>query len=200
MISILISYYFRFVTEDHEFTYELQKINNALIYELNLPLMDNAGMLIESPSAKPYKIPVPYGIKEFDYSLIPRYAKIVSINSSLFSIGEQKTKINPMFTVEPENANMGKHRWGTINEYPAESTVSNALFEYDTLIFYSGHAIIPCINGKSPNFLFTVDGSGNNITLLCENTTTPSAYAELFSLDIYNIKFGGVPSEDYGKL
>ena len=197
MSKTIISYTFQYEQEDGQFSYQINKFNGNIIYTIKLPLMNNGGVLIESPSADPYMIPLPYGIKSFDYTINPLHAKIIQVMSSPWALGVLKAKVNPEYTVGSETVNRGMHKWGAINEYPDENTIYQILLEYDLTLYYSGHSTVPVINGKSPNYILKVDGSGNNILLRCENTTTPSVGDTLFSLSLYNIEFGGVPSPDY---
>lgn len=196
MIKIIISYAFEYEQEDAQFSCQIDKQKHSILYDVSLPLMDNTGLLIESPSANPYSVPLPYGIKSFDYTIKPAHAKSILI-SAPWLLGVEKSKVNNEFSSGSETVNAGLHKWGTINEYPTENTISQVILESDTLMYYSGHVILPVINGKSPDYLFKVDGSGNSIFMACENTTTPTVGDLLFTLKIYNIEFGGVPSPDY---
>lgn len=196
MIKIIISYAFKYEQEDGQFSYQIEKQNFGILYNVRLPLMDNNGLLTESPSANPYSVPLPYGIKSFDYTIAPDHAKTVLITAP-WALGVEKFKVNNPFSAGADTVNAGLHKWGTINEYPAENTISQVILEYDSLTYYSGHVIIPIIKGKSPNYLFKVDGGGSSIFMSCKNTTTPSVGDLLFTLSIYNIEFGGTPSPDY---
>lgn len=186
-----ILYFFKFLNEDSEFQVEKTYKFNTVIYNCGLPLMGNAdGVLIESPSASRYIVPLDYGIKECDVSiLLQGICSSVSINGNPLSV-----PVYGGYTTGSSNSTAARH-----NEYEVITNSSNQVTyrvtkinQYEILNF---KLLSNVVNGKSPNKLFEVDGSGNTISLLTPET--PSANDPLFILKLYNIKFGGVPSPDY---
>lgn len=151
--------------------------------------MDNTGMLIESPTAKPYKVPLDYGIKECDVSIL-----LQGICSSVMITGYPL--MLPIYEGNTTSSSITSPVYH--DEYlilDASSREQNyrvrKINQSERLNF---RWLLNVVNGKSPNKLFDVNGSGNTLSLLTQET--PKANDLLFALALYNIKFGGVPSPD----
>lgn len=179
----------------------MQKLNNkTYAYQLNMPFMVNDGFLIESPSAKPYDIPLPVGIKKCNVSVIMVNVKSVTIVSENFVVPLRRV-IKVPGDSEPTMGIMDIPSNGVYNVtnavISASSGETNALIATGTYINeYSGELKFPIKYGKSPKSLFRVDGSGNTITVGLISTSTRLPIT-LFSMVLSDIEYGGVPSADY---
>lgn len=198
---MVIAYTVLGVTEDKEFSYNMHKLNNKTYdYQLNMPFMVNDDMLIESPSAKPYDIPLPVGIKKCNVSVIMVNVKSVTIRSENFLVPLRRTIKVP----EDSEPTMGIIEIPSNGLYNVTNAVismpsgeTNALIATGTYINeYSGELKFPIKYGKSPKSLFSVDGGGNTIKakLISAHNPLPTT---LFGIILSDIEYGGVPSPDY---
>lgn len=198
---MVIQYTVLGVTEDKEFSYVMKKLNNkTYTYRLNMPFMNKDGTLIESPSAKPYDIPLPVGIKKCNVSVIMVDVKSVTIRSENFLLPLRRAIKVP----EDSEPTMGIMEIPSNGLYNVTNAVismpsgeTNALIATGTYINeYSGELKFPIKYGKSPKSLFSVDGGGNTIRAKLISTLTPLP-TTLFSIILSDIEYGGVPSPDY---
>ena len=185
-----IFYHFYFLPEDREFQVDKTYLNGSPIYSCGLPLMHSEGMLIESPSAKPYKVPLDYGIKECDVSIVlGGVCSSVTIFGYPLMLPIYEGNTTSSSTTSPDY----HHEYLILNASSSEQAYSvQKINQSESLNF---RWFLNVVNGKSPNKLFEVDGSGNTLRLLTQ--VTPIAVNQLFILKLYNIKFGGTPSPDY---
>lgn len=188
------------VMEDKEFSYNMHKLNNkTYAYQLNMPFMVNDGTLIESPSAKPYDIPLPVGIKKCNVDVVMVNVKNIAIVSENFLIPCRRiTKVpdgsNPSMGIidVPSNG-----VYNVTNAVISSSGKTSSSIATGTHINeYSGELKFPIKYGKSPKSLFRVDGNGNTITADLISTPTRLPII-LFSIILSDIEYGGVPSADY---
>lgn len=199
MIKIYINYYFRGVPEDEEFSciHTYDKTHDIHLYTCNMPFMVSGDLLTESPSASPYSIPLPVGIKKCYVEIIPVNIAYISIRGAYFNL-----PIETMLNVPTHNQNLGIKTLGSQGVYKFTNVLFKSPTEAPELVgtspvtyVYSGNVKFPVKYHKSPGNLFTVDGSGNTITIQTRpGIPLPS---DLFKMNIYNIEFGGVPSPDY---
>lgn len=198
MRKIFIVYNFRAVQEDREFSYTVKydKFSDFYRIQCNLPFMANNKVLVESPTAKPYSIPLPVGIKKCFISVC-----IVNV-SDLSIIGSHFIMPSKYILKQTDNPNLGLQfvkGVGLLNftklTFSDSSTVSSRIATGVSEDVYSDYFEFPVKCGKSPNSLFSVDGSGNSISVtLPDSLSLPT---ELFDLYITEIQYGGVPSPDY---
>lgn len=152
--------------------------------------MYNEGMLIESPSAKPYKVPLDYGIKECDVSIV-----LTGVCSSVAIFGYPL--ILPRYegntTSSSTTSRVYHNEYLILNASSSEQAYSvQKINQSESLNF---RWFLNVVNGKSPNKLCDIDGSGTTLILFTQET--PRANDILFRLELCNIKFGGVPSAEY---
>lgn len=198
---MIIEYMVFGITEDNEFSYAMDKINGNYYCALNMPFMINDDSLIESPSAKPYDIPLPVGIKKCNVDVVMFKVKNISIISSEnFVIPCRRiTKVPKVI-----NRDMGIIEIPSNGMYNVTNAVISSSGETSYLIAtgtyineYSGELKFPIKYGKSPKSLFRVDGSGNTIKADLISTSTRLPTTALFSIVLSDIEYGGVPSADY---
>lgn len=198
MRKILIVYNFRAVQEDQEFSYTVKydKFYDDYRIQCNLPFMGNNKVLVESPTAKPYSIPLPVGIKKC-------FISVRTINvSDLSIIGSHFIMPSKYILKQTGDPNLGLQfvdGVGLFNftnlTFSDSSTVSSRIATGVSEDVYSDYFEFPVKYGKSPNTLFSVDGSGQSISVtLLDSLSLPT---DLFDLYITEIQYGGVPSPDY---
>lgn len=172
--------------------------------DVNMPMMRSGSVLAEDPSAPPYEIPIPVGIREAYVSVMIARDYNIQLIAKNFSM--------PLFTntavsIPSSNTGLGLVELNTqiYNSYgytaargETGSELQSNILTAPNISSYSGVIRWPVINGKSPKTLFKVDGRGNSIYIsknIGSFISSPSI--PLFSLIFTQIKFGGVPSEDY---
>lgn len=185
----IIVYNFIFLKEEKNFTLSKKLSGSEVLYNCGLPLMYNSGRLIESPSAKPYAVPLEYGIRKCDVSIITGLASSMFIQSgplyipfysgALVSSATSDSKYHEEFQIIDNSSRTIVYRGKKINNVELSS------FKWK----------INVINGKSPNTLFSVNGDGNSVWLVFDSE--PTEGDPLISIQLRNIEFGGVPSPDY---
>lgn len=177
---------------------------DAYYIDVNMPMMISSGHLAEDPSAPPYEIPIPVGIREayvsamiardYNIQLIAKNFSMPLFTNTTVSIPSSKTDLG---LVELNTQIYNSSGYTSIRGETGYELQSNILTA-PNISSYSGVIRWPVINGKSPKTLFKVDGSGNSIRILKNTGSFIAAPARpLFSLIFTQIKFGGVPSEDY---
>ena len=189
MLPSVISYTFMYLQEEKNFTLSKRLLDSDVMYNCGLPLMYNGGELIESPSAKPYVVPLEYGIRKCDVSIITGLASSMFIQSgplyipfysgTLVSSSTSDSRYHEEFQIIDNSSKTIVYRGKKINNVELSS------FKWK----------INVINGKSPNTLFSVNGDGNSVRLIINSD--PTEGDPLISIQLRNIEFGGVPSPDY---
>lgn len=181
-------------------------INKDYYYiDVNMPMMMiSSSNLVEDPSAPPYEIPIPVGIREayvsamiardYDIQLIAKNFLMPLFTNTAVSIPSIKMDLG----LVELNTRIYNSSGYTLIRGETGPELQSTILTAPNISSYSGVIRWPVINGKSPKTLFKVDGSGNSIRIskntgsFNEAPTTP-----LFSLIFTQIKFGGVPSPDY---
>lgn len=201
MRKILIKYIFHGVTEENEFSYNVEHFSNydSFLYNLNIPLMHNNDAYIESPSAHPYTIPIPIGIRKCHIDV-----KFSNDTSLIIISGKNLTIPVRVETSVP----FGNGSVGIVNEesilgstsvtdiiLDSSGSVVNKVCTGTSVNRYSGELYFPVKYGKSPGTLFSVNGDGNSLYI--ELTKSNPLPTELFEIGLSQIEFGGVPSPDY---
>lgn len=203
---MILNYDFTAINEGELPSVIVQRYINKDTYfiDVNMPMMISGSFLVEDPSAPPYEIPIPVGIREayvsamiardYNIHLIAKNFSMPLFTNTAVSIPSSKTDLG---LVELNTRIYNSSGYTTIRGETGPELQSNILTA-PNISSYSGVIRWPVINGKSPKTLFKVDGSGNSIKIL-KNTGSfiASPAIPLFSLIFTQIKFGGVPSEDY---
>lgn len=201
MRKIFIRYIFNGVTEENEFSYNVEYMPyyDGFFYNLNIPLMDGSGVYIESPSARPYTIPIPIGIRKCHIDVK------FSAYTSLIMISGKNLNVPIAFET---SVPFGNTSVGIVNEESIDGLTSitdiildssggvvNKVCTGASLMMYSGELYFPVKYGKSPDTLFSVNGDGGSLSIkLTESKPLPN---DLFEIVLTQIEFGGVPSPDY---
>ena len=172
--------------------------------DVHMPMMSSGSLLVEDPSAPPYEIPIPVGIREayvsamiardYNIQLIAKNFSMPLFTNTTVSIPSNKTDLG----LVELNTRIYNSSGYTATRGETGSELQSNILTAPNISSYSGVIRWPVINGKSPKTLFKVDGSGNSIQIL-KNTGSfnVAPTIPLFSLIFTQIKFGGVPSEDY---
>ena len=189
MLPSVISYQFIYLQEEKNFTLSKRLLDSDVMYNCGLPLKYNGGELIESPSAKPYVVPLEYGIRKCDVSIITGLASSMVIQSGPLYI--------PFYSGALVNSTDSDSRYHEEFEIfdNSSNTIAYRVRKINNIELGSFKWKINVVNGKSPNTLFSVKGDGNSLWLASDSE--PVEGDPLIFIQLRNIEFGGVPSPDY---
>ena len=189
MLPSVISYQFIYLQEEKNFTLSKKLSGSEVLYNCGLPLMYTNGDLIESPSAKPYAVPLEYGIRKCDVSIVTALASSMVIRS-----GPLYTPFYSGTLISSSASDSRYHEEFQIFD-KSSSTIAYSVRKINNIELGSFKWKINVVNGKSPNTLFSVKGDGNSLWLTADSE--PREGDPLILIQLRNIEFGGVPSETY---